>query len=283
MMNFSEAPTISPNEPPPGWLSFDKSRFEWNGPIAWNVRHGDVGRSTWVAGKIIEMEGVTLPGVDAKVELRPGDPEATTWRHIGDDGKTWVHGDVAISDDGILFIAGKRPEYKWRAGTLAGELHRSPHIMEAVRDFSFAGDLYGALCSLGWHNEETGKQYWGSWRAGAETLVSMRGLNESYTDFFLMGNEGLLTEEVNEMLEDIGWTCLGRADVESRNRRAIRLLEVCESRPHAEAPEWYRHWSTGLRIGDQPNHRIHLCAATGRVTLTEWNDFWEWFLDAIEE
>jgi hypothetical protein len=281
MMKFIEAPTISMNDVPPGKLSFERG-IEWSGPMAWNMRHGDVGRSTWVGGKMIEMEGVTVPGLETTVELRPGDPQATTWRHISGDGKTWIHGDVAISDDGILFIAGKRPEYKWKAGTLPGELHRSPHVVEAMQDFNLAGDLYGALCSLGWHNEATGKQYWGSWRASAEAVVSMRGLNESYTDFFLMGNEGTLTAEIAGIMEDMGWTCLGRTDVTGRKRRAMNILETCEKRPVTDAPEWYRHWSTGLVFGTRPDNRIHMCAASGRVTLDEWNYFWEYFLDEID-
>lgn len=283
MINLLDAPTISMNDQAPGGLSIDNDNFEWNGPMAWNVRHGETGRSLWVAGKMVEMEGVSVPGLAETVSLKPGDPQNNTWRHLADDGKTWIHGKVAISGDGLLFIEGKHPEYKWKQGTLPGELHRSAQLIHAVDDFAFAGDIYGALCSLGWQNEDTGKQYWGSWRAAAEVVVSMRGRHESYTDFFLMGNEGVLTVEVRDLFESLGWVCIGRTDVEGRRRRAVNILETCEARPIGDAPEWYRHWSTGFVIGENMGNRMHVCAASGRASLDEWNSFWEYLLDDLSD
>jgi len=278
MIAVSNAPIISLNDQPPGKLSFDGG-VEWNGPMVWNMLHGEAARSIWVGGKMVKVEGVSIDGLEEPVSLRPGHPQHDTWRHLDSDGKTWIHGDVIVDQDGLRFVTSKVPEYNWKAGTLPGEIFRSKRLIDAVDDFDFAGDVYGALCSLGWQNTQTGKQYWGTWRTAAEVIVSMRGRNESYTDFFLMGNEGLLTSEVRDAFSDIGWTCIGRPNRSSRRRRALNIVEACELRQISIAPDWYRHWSTGLVIGEDLGNRMHLCAASGRASFDEWNDFWEFLLE----
>lgn len=283
MIRLPDAPTISMNDDPLGRLLVDSDGVRWAGPLAWYALHGEHGRSLWMAGKMVELEGVSMSGVPGTVSLKPGDPHSGTWRLLGDDGRTWIHGDVSVTADGLVFIPGRAPTYKWKTGTMPGELHRAMALLREVDDFDFAGDVYGALCSLGWHNEQTGKQYWGSWKTAGEVVASMRGRFESYTDFFLMGNEGMVTAEVRDAFQEIGWTCIGQADVPGRQRRAGNILETCEARAISETPEWYRHWSTGFVVGQAMGNRMHMCAISGRVALDEWNLFWEYLLEEYED
>lgn len=269
----------STSPPPPvatGRLVKIMGEAVWRGPVSWQTQHGRHATALWVTGKLANIAGALLPDGSRGGSFKTGDPETGGWRRSDGRGG-WIHGDVTVTHDDIAFSdLDPQPEPKrWQVGSLPGELSASREITDAVRDFEFAQDLYGALSSIGWRSDRTGKEYWGTWRRAAEIVTSMRGLGECYTDFFLMGNEGRLTEDVNDLLTEIGWSNIGSVDKESRHRRALGILDTCELRQPGDTPEWYRDYGLGLSYGDRADNRMHACAVSGRVTCEEWDLFWE--------
>jgi len=263
---------------PPGRLVSGKDGPRWEGQLTWTRRHGEHARTTWLAGLVSGVTGAMLPDGSRGYIFKTGAPETGGWRRAGGDGG-WTHGRLEVTDDEVLFVDDtEQPSpRRLQAGSIGGDLARSSAIMDKIGDLDFAADLYGALCSIGWRKVTTGKEYWGTWRRAAETVVALRGLRECYTDYFLMGNEGLLTAEVRDALGDIGWTHIEGVDAESRARRALNIVETCEARPVGETPEWYRLWANGLSYGPELDNRMHVCALSGRANLHEWELFWECF------
>lgn len=240
--------------------------------------HGEHAIATWVTGRIAGVSGALLRDGSRCNLMKPGDPEIGGWRRGGTDGR-WIHGFLEVTTDDIVFVddTSRTPMRKWHSGTLAADLQQSPEVVTAVQDIAFAMDLYGAMCSLGWRNIKTGREYWGTWRRAGEIVASLRDLDECYTDFFLSGGEGLLTQEVQDLFASVGWHVIRAADRDSRHRRAINVLKACEQRPFGDTPEWYRQWGLGLNAvwDHRPEVRMHYCAVSGQASLDEWDSFWE--------
>lgn len=263
----------------PGRLVQGVGGSVWEGPLTWQTSHGRHATASWVVGKLSGFSGALLHDGSRGNLFKPGDPDTGGWRRSNGEGG-WIHGTVSVLDDDLIFddLANQPRQRRFQTGTLPGDMGASREFAKAIADIEFAQDLYGALSSIGWHSERTGKEYWGTWRRAAEIVVGLRGLGECYTDFFLMGNEGELTVEVNEHLAKMGWTNLGLRDIEGRHRKALGILENCEQRPSGDTPEWYRLYGHGLSYGTDPDNRMHACAVSGRVSSDEWDTFWE-FID----
>ena len=283
MNAMNPIPATTSEFTPPGRLVVEDGRPRWEGPLTWSRNHGSHARTTWLAGKISGVVGALLPDGSRSHILKQGAPETGGWRRANDDG-SWTHGTLAVADDDIRFIDDlEQPKSpRWQHGSLPAVLARSPQVIEAVADRDFADDLYGALCSIGWRDAATGKEYWGTWSRAARLVASLRGRGECYTDFFLLGNEGVLVEKVDDLLYGLGWGNIGGVDPDSRARRAIRIVETCEARPVAQTPEWYRLWANGLSYETKLDSRMHVCALAGQATLEEWDLFWEYFGVAAE-
>jgi hypothetical protein len=262
----------------PGRLVYGTDGPRWEGPITWSRNHGTEARTTWLAGKISGVNGALLPDGTRAFIIKQGDPETGGWRRANEDG-SWTHGIIEVTESDVRFHDNIEPPkpLRWQNGSLPAELARSKDVIEAVADRDFAEDLYGGLCSIGWRHDATGKEYWGTWQRAAKIVASLRGRGECYTDFFLMGNEGVLVEQVDDLLYGLGWSNIGGVDPESRSKRAMMIVETCEARSMGETPEWYRMWANGLSFGPSPDNRMHVCALTGRVSLEEWDLFWELF------
>lgn len=271
-----EKPIIEFGAPIPGKRTVKNGLPRWEGELCWEAIHGDA-MSLWVAGSLAGVYNASTPDGHRTKELKPGDPETSGWRRER-RGKM-IHGSVKLLNDDIVFIDNEaQPSNKrWAAGSLPSYLLSSGDALEAVRDFGFAADLYGALCSLGWVHR-TGKQYRGSWSRAAEIVAQMRGHGEIGIDFYLNGNEGYVTEEVTDLMEAIGWSRVDRADnADLLAGRAATLVSLCEQRPIAAMPDWYAQWITGLRDDDDLDARLHRAAFAGKVSFSEWLKFWEMF------
>lgn len=269
-------PTIEFGGAIPGKMVERDGLPEWQGEICWETAHGPA-RALWVAGSVAGIYG-SLTAEGRAGELVPGMPETNVWRRPA-NGRGLVHGTVELRHDDIAFTDSALQPIpgKWANGSLPYYLLASATAREAVKDKGVAVDLYGALCSLAWASRTTGRQYMGSWSRAADIVAQMRGQGEILGDFFLNGNEGYVTEDIESLLDGLGWEFLGPTEGEGTMKKAARLVEVCEARPRGPMPEWYVHWITALNNGDELDSRMHRAAFEGKVPYQDWIKFWEFF------
>lgn len=74
-------------------------------------------------------------------------------------------------------------------------------------DDSLAQEVYAALCNVDWEHED-GSRYSCSWRYAGGLVAEIRtgtDGSESYLDWYCSGNEGRVSERVDEALAPTGW------------------------------------------------------------------------------
>lgn len=271
-------PVVEFGAPHPGAMTMSGGRRRWEGELCWETKHGEA-TTLWVAGKLAGVYGARLSDGTRVDSLSPGLPESGLWRRTTPAG-CYVHGRVELTRDDVLFVDDeKQPRpARFARGSLPAHLLASEHARAAASDKSFAVDLYGSLCSSFWKLRSTGREYKGSWERAGDIVAQLRNRGEICVDFYLNGNEGIVTESVVDLLGDLGWELArGPDDPAGRARRAERLVEVCEARPVGDLPDWYVHWIGGLREDDDLDARMHRAAFEGKVPYTEWVKFWELF------
>jgi hypothetical protein len=113
---------------------------------------------------------------------------------------------------------------------LEQDLQRSDYLLEKIRTRNdYAQNLYAALCNMRWQRLEVlpilKEEYWScSWRAAGGMVARLRNHNEDYMDYYCSGiqdfssdeadprfndggyvAEGIVTEEIQNDLKDLGW------------------------------------------------------------------------------
>lgn len=268
--------------PPLGRMGFEDGLPCWDGEEAWRIRHGEA-TTNWLLGHVHDVENALLPSGQRSSEVLKGAPGTGLWRFRDDDG-IWTYGSLDLSENDVVFVVEQQPsQRRWQTGSLPWQLCNSVHARAMVDDPSFAEDLYAALTSGLWKRAGTGKDFVGSWRRCAEVLVTMRGLNEPYDVMFDGGCEGHITVEARELLATMGWEFQGAIESpEQRHLKALKIVDVCESRQMREVPEWYPRWYTAFAPGDpDPSSKLNVAAFCGQVQVSEWEAFWNGFdLDA---
>jgi hypothetical protein len=76
-------------------------------------------------------------------------------------------------------------------------------LRDKLKDRKYAEDLYSALCNNEFTKE--GKEWSCTWRYAGGMIARLRGEGEDYLDYYCIGNEGNITEQVKEDLEALGW------------------------------------------------------------------------------
>ena len=76
-------------------------------------------------------------------------------------------------------------------------------IKTKIENDMFAKELYAALCNIIWKNSE--EEYSCTWRYAGELVASLRDKNEDYMDFYCSGNEGIISENVKNILTKYNW------------------------------------------------------------------------------
>ncbi len=99
---------------------------------------------------------------------------------------------------------------------LERDLQRSDLIIQKVQNYKYAQALYAALCNNEWLPKDTmqllkNQGYIVSWRYAGGIVARLRGVGD-YMDFYCSSlgnddlvNEGVVTEEIKQDLEQIGW------------------------------------------------------------------------------
>lgn len=93
---------------------------------------------------------------------------------------------------------------------LEHDLIRNVALVERVQqDRDFAEALYGALCNNEFrHTSMTGAdEPWScSWRYAGGVVAGLHDRGGDYMDYYCTGNEGQVTDDVRQILQDMGWT-----------------------------------------------------------------------------
>ena len=251
----------------------------WKGTERWSCEHGPA-RSFWLLGKIESVADARLPDGSRSSAIRRGAPGTDLWRFEDSDG-VWTYGTLRIEREDVSFqIADQQPAGpKWTTGSLPYLMASSSNACEMVEDMGFADSLYAALGAGVWKMVGSGKEANLTWSRAAEVVASMRARNEPYSDFFLSGSENNVFDEASDLLESMGWRFEGPLeDVEERHLKALKLLQTCEHRPAQDMPGWYIDWwSAHSETDPRPDARLNRAAMAGKVTLREFQSFWEMF------
>lgn len=89
---------------------------------------------------------------------------------------------------------------------LEHDLGASPEILKKVQDREYALHLYAAMCNLKWRKDGDKGEAWAvSWRYSGGIVSDLRGLGESYLDFYCSGGEGRVAPDVAADLIQLGW------------------------------------------------------------------------------
>lgn len=72
-------------------------------------------------------------------------------------------------------------------------------------DINFATDCYRALCNMQWYNVYSNATYNCSWRYAGGLIAILRDCGENYIDFYCSGDEGYVSEEINNIFNHYGW------------------------------------------------------------------------------
>lgn len=274
---------LRPAAAPLGRVVFDQDGLPtWDGVEEWQIEHGEAA-TNWLLGHLHTVENVLLPSGSRSSEVLKGAPGDGLWRFKDEDG-AWTYGALDVRDDDVVFVVEEQPAARrWQTGSLPWQLCNSIDACARVAEKSFAEDLYATLTSGLWKMTGSGKDFVGSWRRCAEVIVAMRGFNEPYDVMFGGGCEGYITPETHDLLTTMGWEFMGALEThEERHLKALKIVDVCESRQTREIPEWYPRWYNAFHPGDpDPSSRLNVAAFLGQVEISEWESFWQWFdLDA---
>lgn len=110
---------------------------------------------------------------------------------------------------------------------LEKDLYNSKEVIEVVKDKDAATRLYSALCNVEWKKISStesltedelvhilkGEDVWScSWRYAGGLIANIRNIhyqaNEDYMDFYCAGMEGIVSDDICELLRNIGWVSI---------------------------------------------------------------------------
>lgn len=79
-------------------------------------------------------------------------------------------------------------------------------LKDKLKDISFAIDMYRALCNMRWKDKSNSKNIYScSWRFAGGLIAEIRDIGEDYLNFYCSGNEGFVSNEINDILNELGW------------------------------------------------------------------------------
>lgn len=182
----------------------------WSGQMGWRTRHGPA-VVRWDTGRPRRVELARYPDGPRGVAEHMLDHG---WRRR--DGRGWIYGSIEIGPDDVTFVDGVQPVYQPPPRTdvpnLESDLARDPAFLAAIMDDRFANAAY-AVFNRSFYKGDDLRPWGGGDRAAARLLANLRGLGESYQDWFPHG--GLVGVYPDDRPEREAWL---RAQIEQLSR-----------------------------------------------------------------
>jgi hypothetical protein len=113
------------------------------------------------------------------------------WRRRAADGRRWIRGAIEILPNEVAFTDGEQPVYVPPQRTdqpdLEADLARDTEFLNALQDDRFANAVYSVLQDRKLYKGQNQTRWSGGNRDTARMLRDLRGLGESYQDWFPHG------------------------------------------------------------------------------------------------
>lgn len=288
-MSFArpELRVLQGGEPAPGkWVKDSKSKTsQWSGMVSWLTEHGDAAIE-WTLGKPQRIWNARSPdgAVVSFCEVSsPNDPDL--WRRPNPSGRGYIAGAVEIKTDGIAFTdhPSTTPELPAPDPDRLGAcLALDGQFLMRIQDDEFAAAVNEYLRNREFRRDATSEGRWAlTWRSIGGLVADLRGIGESYLDFYL-GDRQFRPEhtvEFEEMLERMGWHALTPEEYARDHQVSIAILYEVELRPEGSVPTEERPRIYRLEPARKARDdgglvsRMHRAARQGRVTEAEFDRF----------
>jgi hypothetical protein len=159
----------------------------WSGAMHWCTRHGPT--IVWMGlGRPFRVDSARYPDGTRGVAQHMLD---YGWRRRAADGRRWIHGHIEITSDDVIFTDGAQPLYTPPAPSevpnLEADLARDPDFLAEVQDDRFAHGVYAVLRNRTFYKGQDERDWLCGDRQVAGVMRDLRGLGESYQDWFPHG------------------------------------------------------------------------------------------------
>ena len=89
------------------------------------------------------------------------------------------------------------------------EFHKALYTLkDKMKDKEFATNVYRALCNMQWKKLGTDFLYSCSWRFAGGLVAEIRNVGEDYMTFYCSGDEDIVPEEIEKLLNDLEWVAV---------------------------------------------------------------------------
>jgi hypothetical protein len=159
----------------------------WSGQSGWRTRHGPV-VVWWNLGKAFKAESVHYRDGTRGIAQHTLD---YGWRRQATDGRRWIHGEIEIRPDDVVFTDGTQPVYTPPQATdgpnLEAELACDAEFLNALQGDRFANAVYVVFRNRTFYKGVDERSWSCGDRQAARLVRDLRGLGESYQDWFPHG------------------------------------------------------------------------------------------------
>ena len=281
MDELKDIPVVDVGGPfPGGWKLDEESGYRvWKGEMNWVTLHGDA-KVRWMLGSPMAAFGAMLRDGGRIERVETFSPaHKDWWRRPNQTGDGYVSGRLSIEQHGVVFTDEPMPEVKGRGG-LEDDIEAHPKGVELLRDDGFAGALNEYMKNKDFRRDGESDGKWGlSFRSIAGMIAEIRGIGESYTDFYPWGVDHTETDtrRVEAFIAELGWHAMTSEEIAADHSKAMEMLEEIEKRDEGVVPKSERvgidYESRPRRDRGKPSDRMHAASASGRATAEEHNRF----------
>lgn len=183
-------PFIEQGVEPPGRFAPNPQMhgmMTWSGQSGWRTRHGPV-VVWWSLGKPFKTEFARFPDGSRGIAQHMLD---YGWRRRAADTRRWIHGTIEVRPNDVEFIDGQKPVYSPPPLTdipnLEAELARDAEFLNALQDDRFANAVYVVFGNRTFYKGADERGWSCGLRQAARLVRDLRGLGESYQDWFPYG------------------------------------------------------------------------------------------------
>jgi hypothetical protein len=181
-------PFIEQGSEQPGFVADPKTGGRrWIGEKSWRTRHGPV-VVWWSFGAPFRAESALYPDGSRGVAENKLD---IGWRRQARDGRRWIRGVIEILPNEVAFTDGEQtvyvPPHLTDQPDLEADLARDAEFLKALQDDRFANAVYVVFQNRHFYKGQNPRHSSYGNRQTARLIRDLRGLGESYQDWFPHG------------------------------------------------------------------------------------------------